>query len=61
MIGFRTIGLNLASALLVATCTWVGGYDWHGAGVTPAVAIIITNVANIGLRIITKTPLFKSL
>ena len=55
MKGYKTLAVNAATVVGVALLTWVGGVDWTQY-VSPSVAMIILGAANIGLRVITTTP-----
>lgn len=55
MKGYRTLLLNGAIVVGTAALTWVAGVNWTDY-VSPSVAMIIVGAANIGLRLITTTP-----
>lgn len=59
MTGFKMILFNALGVVLTALLTWVVGFDWS-AHVNPSIAMIIVFVANMALRFVTKTPVFKS-
>lgn len=58
MKGFRTIIINGFIAVAVALLTYVAGIDWTQY-VSPTIALIITNVTAIGLRLVTNTAPFS--
>ena len=55
MQGYRTLAANAALIVLGALLPWVAGLDWTQY-VSPQVAMLIVGAANIGLRLITTTP-----
>jgi hypothetical protein len=55
MKGLRTLALNAAVVVLAALVTWAAGVDWT-QHVNPTAAIIIMAVVNMGMRLITTTP-----
>jgi hypothetical protein len=59
MKGLRTLLLNGATVVGAAALTWAVGVDWTQY-VSPTAAIIIVAGANMGLRVITTTPVGKS-
>jgi hypothetical protein len=59
MKGLRTLFLNGATVVGAAALTWAVGVDWTQY-VSPTAAIIIVAGANMGLRVITTTPVGKS-
>lgn len=59
MTGFRTLLFNGLGVLLTALLTWLVGVDWTQY-VNPSVAMVIVFVANMALRFVTKTAVFKS-
>jgi hypothetical protein len=59
MKGLRTLLLNGATVVGAAALTWAVGVDWTQY-VSPTAAIIIVAVANMGLRVVTTTPVGKS-
>lgn len=59
MKGLRTLVLNGATVVGAAALTWAVGVDWTQY-VSPTAAIIIVAGANMGLRVITTTPVGKS-
>jgi hypothetical protein len=59
MKGLRTLALNGATVVGAAALTWAVGVDWTQY-VSPTAAIIIVAGANMGLRVITTTPVGKS-
>lgn len=59
MKGLRTLALNGATVVGAAALTWAVGVDWTQY-VSPTAAIIIVAGANMGLRVITNTPVGKS-
>lgn len=58
MKGYRTLILNGIVVVGTATLTWVSGVNWieHFG---PSAALIIVSGANIGLRLLTTTPVGK--
>ena len=58
MKGFRTLILNGATVVGAAALTWAVGVDWTQY-VSPTAAIIIVAGANMGLRVITTSPVGK--
>lgn len=59
MKGLRTLLINGATVVGAATLTWAVGVDWT-QHVSPTAAVIIVAAANMGLRVITTTPVGKS-
>lgn len=59
MKGLRTLALNGATVVGAAALTWAVGVDWTQY-VSPTAAIMIVAGANMGLRVITTTPVGKS-
>lgn len=59
MKGYKTLAVNAATVVLMALLTWVAGVDWTQY-VSPSWAMIILGAANMGLRLITTTPVGKS-
>lgn len=59
MKGLRTLLINGATVVVAAALTWAVGVDWT-QHVSPTVAVIIVAVANMGLRVITTTPVGKA-
>lgn len=55
MKGYRTLAFNAAIAVGSALLSWVAGYDWT-QHVSPSAALTVVGVANIGLRLVTSTP-----
>ena len=55
MKGLRTLAVNGAIVVATALLTWAGGVDWT-QHVSPTAALIVMGVVNIGLRLITTTP-----
>ena len=55
MTGFRTLAFNGLIIALGALLPWALSIDWTQY-VSPQVALIIVGAANIGLRMITRTP-----
>ena len=55
MTGFRTLAFNGLIIALLALLPWISSIDWTQY-VSPQVALIIVGAANIGLRMITRTP-----
>jgi hypothetical protein len=56
MKGFRTLALNGAVVIGTAALTWAAGVDWTQY-VSPTAAMMILAAANMGLRLITTTPI----
>lgn len=59
MKGLRTLLINAAIVAITAVLTWAVGIDWT-QHVSPTAAVIIVALANMGLRVITTTPIGKS-
>ena len=59
MKGYKTLLVNGATVIGVAALTWVAGVNWTEY-VSPTAAMIILGVANMGLRLITSTPVGKA-
>jgi hypothetical protein len=59
MKGLRTLALNGATVVGAAALTWAVGVDWTQY-VSPTAAVIIVAAANMGLRLVTTTPVGKS-
>lgn len=59
MKGLRTLLVNGATVVGAAALTWAVGVDWTQY-VSPTAAIIIVAGANMGLRVITTTPVGKA-
>ena len=59
MKGYRTLILNGLAVIGTAGLTWAIGINWADY-VSPTVAMIILGAANIGLRMITTTPVGKA-
>ena len=55
MQGFRTLAANGLIIAAGALLPWIAGIDWTQY-VSPQVAMLIVGAANIGLRLITSTP-----
>ena len=55
MQGFRTLAVNGLIIAAGALLPWIAGIDWTQY-VSPQVAMLIVGAANIGLRLITSTP-----
>lgn len=55
MKGYRTLLANAGVIVLGALLPWAAGVDWTQY-VSPQVAALIVGLANIGLRLITTTP-----
>lgn len=58
MKGFKTLAANGATVVGVAFLTWIAGVDWT-QHVSPNAALVVLAVANIGLRMLTSTPVGK--
>lgn len=58
MKGFRTVGINAAIIGVSAILQYAVGVDWKQF-VSPETALIIMSILNIGLRLITTTPIGK--
>jgi hypothetical protein len=58
MKGFRTLILNGAVVVGTAALTWLAGVDWTQY-VSPTTALVIVGASNIGLRLITTSPVGK--
>ncbi|MBY6243995.1 hypothetical protein [Methylosinus sp. Sm6] len=56
--GYRTLLINGALVVLPALLSWIVGVNWADF-VSPQAAVAIVSAANIGLRIITSTPIGK--
>lgn len=55
MQGFRTLAFNALLIVAGALLPWIAGIDWTQY-VSPQWALVIVGAANIGLRMITTTP-----
>lgn len=55
MKGYRTLAANAAMVVIGALLPWAAGIDWT-QHVSPTAALIIMGGVNIGLRLITTTP-----
>jgi hypothetical protein len=55
MKGLRTLLINGATVVGTAALTWAVGVDWTQY-VSPTTAVIIVAAVNMGLRVITTTP-----
>lgn len=55
MKGYKTLAVNAATVAGVALLTWAGGVNW-AEYVSPNAAMIILAGVNIGLRLVTTTP-----
>lgn len=55
MKGYRTLALNGLVVALGALLPWAAGVDWTQF-VDPKTALLIVGAANIGMRLITSTP-----
>lgn len=55
MKGYRTLIVNGIVVIGTAALTWVVGVNWTEY-VSPTIAMVIVGAANIGLRLITNTP-----
>ena len=55
MKGFRTLAINAAIIALGALLPWAAGIDWTQY-VSPSLAVVIVGAINIGLRLVTTTP-----
>lgn len=55
MKGFRTLAINGIVVIGGAALTWASGIDWSQY-VSPTAALVIVGAVNIGLRLITTTP-----
>ena len=55
MKGFRTLAVNAAMVVIGALLPWAAGVDWT-QHVSPTTAVFIMGAVNIGLRLITTTP-----
>jgi hypothetical protein len=55
MKGYRTLAVNGAIVTGTALLSWAGGVDW-GQYVSPTTAFFLMGAINIGLRVITTTP-----
>lgn len=58
MKGFRTLGWNAAVVVASALLTWAAGVNWADH-VSPTAAVIVVAVVNMGLRLLTSTPVGK--
>jgi hypothetical protein len=56
--GWKTVAFGLATALLPAGLTFLGGVDWTSIGISPWLAGLI-GAAIIALRAVTNTPVGK--
>lgn len=56
MTGFRTLAFNGLIIALAALLQWATSIDWTQY-VSPQVALMLVGAANIGLRMITRTPI----
>lgn len=59
MKGYRTLAINGVVIALGALLPWAAGIDWTQY-VSPEVATVIVGALNIGLRLITTTPVGKA-
>ena len=59
MKGYRTLAANAAMVAAAALLSWAAGIDWS-QHVSPTTAVIIMGAVNIGLRLITSTPVGKT-
>ena len=59
MKGFRTIIINVLIAMLGAALPILANVDWTEF-VSPTIALVIVAAINVGLRIITTTPIGQS-
>ena len=55
MTGYRTLAFNALIIALGALLPWAASIDWTQY-VSPQVGMLIVGAANIGLRMITRTP-----
>lgn len=58
MKGYRTLAFNGVVVAVTALLTWASGIDWT-QHVSPTTAMIVVGAVNIGLRILTTTPVGK--
>ncbi|MBY6243869.1 hypothetical protein [Methylosinus sp. Sm6] len=56
--GYRTLLINAVFAALPALLSWAVGVNWSDYVSAPA-AVAIISIANMGLRVITTTPIGK--
>jgi len=59
MKGWRTLLLNAGIVIGTGTLTWAAGVNWSDY-VSPSTAVILTAAVNMGLRLVTNTPVGKS-
>lgn len=59
MKGWKTLAFNGAIVIGSAGLSWVAGVNWSEY-VSPTTALLLTSVANIGLRMMTNTPVGKA-
>jgi len=59
MKGWRTLLLNGAIVIGTGALTWAAGVNWSEY-VSPATAVIVTAAVNMGLRLVTNTPVGKA-
>lgn len=57
--GYRTLIVNGALAIVPVALQYIAGVDWTQF-VSPSIALTIVGAANLGLRLITSTPVAKS-
>lgn len=58
MKGWRTLVLNGAIVIGTAGLTWAASVNWSEY-ISPSTAVIVTAALNMGLRLITNTPVGK--
>lgn len=56
MKGYRTLIFNGLGVIGVAALTWASGVNWADY-VSPTVAMVIVGAVNVGLRLVTNTPI----